>query len=92
MNSSLILCRPIGFSIKFDTFKSGWSIVYIEGSQFMIKNKYLRSLKIDFALTNSTGTDEMSPSVVFHLGLGICPFFLCASSKGSDETGIQSLI
>ena len=27
----LSLCRPIEFSIKFDTVKSGWSIVYIAG-------------------------------------------------------------
>ena len=27
----LTLLRPMEFSIKFDTVKSGWSIVYIEG-------------------------------------------------------------
>ena len=27
------------FSIKFDTVKSGWSIVYIEGSQVIISKK-----------------------------------------------------
>ena len=26
--------------IKFDTFKSGWSIVYTEGSQVIISKKY----------------------------------------------------
>ena len=29
--SSLSLFRSMEFSIKFDTVKSGWSIVYIEG-------------------------------------------------------------
>ena len=29
---TVTLCRPMEFSIKFDTIKSGWSIVYIEGS------------------------------------------------------------
>ena len=28
----LTLCRSMEFSIKFDTVKSGWSIVYIEES------------------------------------------------------------
>ena len=30
---NLTLFRPMDFSIKFDMFKSGWSIVYIEGLQ-----------------------------------------------------------
>ena len=30
------LCVPMELSIKFDTVKSGWSIVYIEGSQVNI--------------------------------------------------------
>ena len=29
--TKIMLCRPMEFSIKFDTFKSGWSIVYNEG-------------------------------------------------------------
>ena len=46
--------------IKCDTVKSGWSIVYIEGSQVMIFKKYcFFSLKIDFVSANSA----------FHLGL-----------------------
>ena len=36
------------FSIKFDTVKSGQSIVYIEGSQVIISKKYI-SLDIDFS-------------------------------------------
>ena len=30
------------FSIKFDTAKSGWSIVYIEGPQVIILKNYMR--------------------------------------------------
>ena len=30
------LFEPMEFSIKLDTIKSGWSIVYIEGSQVII--------------------------------------------------------
>ena len=43
------------FSIKFDTVKSGWSIVYIEGvtGYNFQKNIVLNlSLKIDFVLAN----------------------------------------
>ena len=32
----LTLCVPMEFPIKFNTVKSGWSIVYIEGSQMII--------------------------------------------------------
>ena len=39
----LTLCIPMGFPIKFDTAKSGWSIVYIEGSQVIISKKYSRT-------------------------------------------------
>ena len=41
------LCRPIEFSIKFHTFKSGWSIVYIERSQVIISKKYCISFSKD---------------------------------------------
>ena len=32
----LTLCVPMEFSIKFDTVKSGWSIIYIKGSKVII--------------------------------------------------------
>ena len=35
------LFRPVEFSIKLHTIKSGWSIVYIEGSQVIISKKIL---------------------------------------------------
>ena len=34
------LLKPMEFSIKFDTVKSGWSIIYIEVSQVIISKKY----------------------------------------------------
>ena len=37
----LTLLRPMDFFIKFDTVKSGWSIVYIEGFQAII---YLKKI------------------------------------------------
>ena len=56
------------FSIKLHTRKSGWFIVYIEGSQFK-KNIVFLFLKIDFVLANSADSDEISHYVAFHLGL-----------------------
>ena len=45
----------------FDTVKSGWSIVYIEGIQVIIlkRNIVFISLKIDFVLASSADPDEM---------------------------------
>ena len=42
-------------SIKLDTVKLGWSIVYIEGSQVIISKKCIifLSLKMNFVLANS---------------------------------------
>ena len=48
------------FSIKLHAIKSGWSIVYIEGSQVMVsQNIVFLSLNIDFVLANSADSDEM---------------------------------
>ena len=48
------------FSIKFDPVKSGWSIVYNEGSQVIISNNIVfLSLKIDLVFANSADLDEM---------------------------------
>ena len=46
----LTLLRPMEFSIKLHTIKSGWSIVYIEGSYVIIskQNIVFLSLEIDF--------------------------------------------
>ena len=47
------------FPIKFDTVKSGWSIVHIEGLQVIISLKYYTflSLKIDFVLANNADSE-----------------------------------
>ena len=74
---SLTLFVPIEFSIKFVTVKSGWSILYIEGSQVIIpKNIVFFSLKIDFILANSADPDEMPHYAAFHLGLLCLPKYL----------------
>ena len=40
--------RPMEFSIKLSTIKSGWFILYAEGSQVItISTKYFTSLKFD---------------------------------------------
>ena len=66
----LTLCVPIEFPIKFDTVKSGWSIIYIEGPQVIISTKIVfLSLKIYFVLANSVDPDEMLQYAAFHLGL-----------------------
>ena len=74
------------FSIKFDTVKSGWSIVYIEGLQVIIsKNITFPSFKIDFILANNADPDKMPPYVAFHQGLHCLPQFPfrgLQSSKG----------
>ena len=38
---ALTLLGPMEFSIKLHTIKSGWSIVYIEGSQINFQKKIL---------------------------------------------------
>ena len=67
---------PMEFSIKFDTVKSGWSIVYIEGSQVIISINYCISLKIFFVIANCVDPDEMQHYAAFHLGLHCFPKYL----------------
>ena len=64
---TLALLRPVEFPIKFDTVRSGWPIVYIEGSQGIIskKNNVFLSLKINSVLANSIDCDEL----LLHLSL-----------------------
>ena len=58
------------FSIKFDTIKSGMSILYVEGMHAIIsKNIVCFSLKIDFVFANSVDPDEMLHFGAFHMGL-----------------------
>ena len=60
---------------KLDTVNSGWSIVYIEGSQVIISPKKFPffSLMIDFVLANSADPDEMVHEAAFHLDLHCLP-------------------
>ena len=62
------------FSIKFGTVKSGWSIVYIKGSQVIIFKTYRISFpKIDFGLANSANLHGMKYYSAYHLGLQCLP-------------------
>ena len=64
--------EPMESSIKFDTVKSGWSIVYIEGLPVIFSEKIF-SPKIDFDLANSAHPGEMPHYVAFHPGLHCLP-------------------
>ena len=73
------------FSIKLHTIRSGWSIVYIEGSQVINSNKHFISFSEDFVFVNSADPDEMSLYAAFHLGLHCLPnysFRGCQYLKG----------
>ena len=49
------------YSTKFDTIKTGWSIVNVEGSRFIFFFK--KSLKSDFVLASFADPDEILHSV-----------------------------
>ena len=73
------------FPIKFDTVKSGWFIVYIEGSQIT-----LLSLKINFVLANGADPDEMPHYAAFHQGLHLLGFLVfkgLINSQPNSRTG-----
>ena len=66
------------FSIQFETVRSGWSIVYIEGLQVIIsKNIKFLSPKIYPVLANSTDPNEMTLYGAFHLG----PHCFCKDTR-----------
>ena len=65
----LALLRPMEFSIKFDTIKSGWFNVYFKWSQVTVSKTVFLSLKIDFVLANSADPYEMPHYAAFHRGL-----------------------
>ena len=76
--ADLASLRSVEFSTKFDTVKSGWSIVYIKGLHVIIStkkttHKTFLHLDIDFVLANSADPDEMPPYAAFHLGLYCLP-------------------
>ena len=66
------------FPIKFDTVKSGWSIVYFKGSQVIISKNIFLSLKIDFVLGYSADPEEMPHHAVWHF---IWFFTVCQSTS-----------
>ena len=71
---SFTLLGPMKLSINFDKVKSGWPIIYIEWSKFIIsENAVFFSLKIDFVLANNTDPDEMPQHASFHLDLHCLP-------------------
>ena len=73
----------MNFPIKFDTIKSGWSIIYSERSQVIIFKMYF-FLKIDFVLANKADPDKV-PYYAYNLGLHCLskyPFWGSWSPKG----------
>ena len=66
---SLTLLRSMQLSIKFETVKSGWFILYIEGFHQKIT---LLSLNIEFVLEYSVDADEKSFVQYF-----LCVFTVC---------------
>ena len=67
---SLTLCTPIDFSIQFNTVKSGWCSIHIEGPQVIITTKIVfLTLKIYFffVLAISANPDEMLHYTAFYL-------------------------
>ena len=61
------------FPIMFDEVRSGWSIIYIQGSQVIYFLNLCLSLKIEFSLANGVDPDEMLYYAKFHLGLHCLP-------------------
>ena len=55
------------FSITFGTVKSGWSIVYIEGSQVLISQKQ------KYCISFSEDPDGIPHHAEFNLGLQCLP-------------------
>ena len=80
------------FPINVDTFKSGWSVLYIEGSHVIIiiqsQNIIFLSLKISFVLENSDDLDEMPLAWHFIWVFTVFPKYLIFGfwfSKGSRK-------
>ena len=61
------------YSIRLDTVKPGWLIVYIEGLQVIILKKDPSSFSEDRFLANSTHPGELPPLAQFYLGLHCVP-------------------
>ena len=72
----------MAFSVKIQTLKSEWSVVYIEGSQDSIPKHVFLSLKI----ANSKDPDEMP-----HLKCSIMWHFIWVDSKQEDPDEMPHL-
>ena len=69
-NSHVTLLLPMEYSIQFETVTSGWSIVYIEGSQDLISVKICTSFSSDWlVIANSVDPDTKLHHVAFYLDL-----------------------
>ena len=68
------ICVPIDSSFWFYTIHSGWSIVYMRGSQVIISiQNYIYFSKYRFVTANSADPDEMPHDAAFNLGLHYLP-------------------
>ena len=59
IKKGLTLLRPMEFSKTYDTVKSTWSIVYIEGLQVIIFFYQISVSESNFGLVNSVDPDEI---------------------------------
>ena len=79
---TLTLLILINYSKHIDTISMEVSILQFKGLSFIfLLNGVHLSLKIDFILTNSADSDEMSPYATFHLSLTVCPSTCLRVSK-----------
>ena len=79
----LTLLRPMGYSIKFETVKSGWSIVYIEGLQVIISPKYCISFSKDRFCLSRQCRPRQNCHLMQHF---IWLFTVCHSTRSSKDS------
>ena len=78
----LTLLRPVKFSIKLHTVKSGSDgpLYILRGHRLLFQNKihvlYFFPRRLIFVCANSVDPDEMPHYVAFHLGLRCLPKYL----------------
>ena len=72
---SQLICILTQFRLKATSNKGRIAYQYIEGSQVIIKKKYIvfLSLKINLEYANSADPDEMPHAAIFHLDLLCLP-------------------
>ena len=86
------ILRPMEFSIKFDTVKLEWSIVYIEGIQVVFQKLLKKKISEDFVLANSTDPGEMQLYATFHQSLHCLPKYLFRDSQSSKDYGLMKIM